>query len=119
MFQTRAGGPERKDGMGSMVLNISFWKLREDIRESGQADQAVQVMQASLQTLQGIEGLCRAELGRNLAGGPYDVVCYIELADMAALERFRDHPLHLAHRERCAPFITSPMQGVLNLETPG
>lgn len=99
--------------MVSMVRHILFWKLRDEVREAGQAEYAEQVLSASVKTLLDIEGLRCAEIGRNLAGGPYDLIFYAEFDDMNALERFRDHPLHVAHRERCAPFVTGRMVGDL------
>lgn len=97
-----------------MVRHILFWKLRDEVRAADQAEHALEVLSASVQTLRGIEGLRCAEIGRNLAGGPYDLVFYAEFDDMNALEHFRDHPLHLAHRERCAPFVNDRLAGDLN-----
>ena len=98
-----------------MVRHILFWKLREEIRAAGQAEYAEQVLSASVKTLLGIEGLRCAEIGKNLAGGPYDLIFYAEFDDMNALELFRNHPLHVAHRERCAPFVTGKLTGDLSL----
>lgn len=98
-----------------VVRHILFWKLREEVKESGQAAYAEQLLSASVQTLRGIEGLRCAEIGRNLAGGPYDLIFYAEFDDATALERFRDHPLHVAHRERCAPYVNDRLAGDLSL----
>lgn len=57
-----------------------------------------------------IEGLIRAEIGANTAGG-YDLVFYSEFTDAQALAAFRDHPLHVAHRERCADIVTDRLCG--------
>ena len=96
-----------------MVRHILFWKLRPEIKAAGQADHAVQVLAASARTLAGIEGLRCAAVGKNLAGGPYDLIFYVELDDMTALNGFQDHPLYVAHRERCAPYITAPLAGAM------
>lgn len=96
-----------------MVRHILFWKLRPEIKAAGQAEHAVQLLAASAGTLAGIEGLRRAEVGRNLAGGLYDLIFYAEFDDMAALDDFQEHPLYVAHRERCAPYITGRLAGDL------
>ena len=59
-----------------------------------------------------IDGLLKAEIGTNLAGG-YDLVFYAELEDTDALNAFRDHPLHAAHRERCKDIVTDRLCGDL------
>ena len=96
-----------------MVRHIVFWKLWEDYAAPEQADYALQVLTASTETLLGIDGLQQAHIGRNLAGGAYDLIFYAEFADADALEHFREHPLHVAHRERCAPYVTGRLTGDL------
>lgn len=98
-----------------MVRHIVFWKLREEFSAPEQARYAEQVLTASTETLAGIDGLLCAQIGRNLAGGAYDLIFYAEFADADALEHFREHPLHVAHRERCAPYVTGRLTGDLIL----
>ena len=73
----------------------------------------MRVLTASTETLLGIDVLHQAHIGRNRAGGAYDLIFYAEFADADALEHFREHPLHVAHRERCAPYVTGRLTGDL------
>ena len=59
-----------------------------------------------------IDGLLQAEIGKNIAGG-YDLVFYAEFTDEAALKAFMNHPLHVAHRERCKNIVTDRLCGDL------
>ncbi len=63
----------------------------------------------------GPPGLHNAKIGPNLAGGEYDLVFYADLDDRDALAAFRDHPLHVAHRERCASLVTGRLAGDLEV----
>ena len=58
-----------------------------------------------------IEGLRCAEINTNTAGGEYDLVFYSELRDADALQAFQNHPLHVAHRERCKALVTDHLCG--------
>ena len=98
-----------------MIRHILFWKLQERYAAGPAAEAALSALRASVETLRDIPGLLRAEIGPNLAGGEYDLVFYAEFTDAAALEDFREHPLHVAHRERCAPYVTGRLAG--DLET--
>lgn len=96
-----------------MVRHIVFWKLREEFTAPVRAEYALQALTASTETLLGIDGVLCARFGRNLAGGAYDFIFYAEFTDADALEHFREHPLHVAHRERCAPYVTGRLTGDL------
>ena len=50
-----------------------------------------------------------------MAGGEYDLVFYSELESEAALKNFQNHPLHVAHRERCKDIVTERLCGDLNV----
>ena len=43
--------------------------------------------------------------------GEYDLVFYCELRDADALQAFQNHPLHIAHRERCKALVTDRLCG--------
>lgn len=58
-----------------------------------------------------IDGLRCAEINANTAGGEYDLVFYSELRDADALQAFQNHPLHIAHRERCKALVTDRLCG--------
>lgn len=96
-----------------MVRHILFWKLNDACKTGDAKTEALRVLSASVATLLPIPGLKNAEIGENLAGGDYDLVFYAEFNDMDALAAFRDHPLHVAHRERCTPYVTGRLAGDL------
>lgn len=100
-----------------MIRHILFWKLQEDYRTGAHRAQALQVLRDSVATLSPIKGLRCAEIGDNLAGGDYDLVFYAEFDDVTALENFREHPLHAAHRNRCASYVTGRLAGDLEAES--
>lgn len=97
-----------------MIRHILFWQLKEEFRTDEAQAQALQALRASVRTLEAIDGLRCAEIGPNLAGGDYDLVFYAEFDSAAALEAFREHPLHVAHRTRCAPYVTGRLAGDLD-----
>ncbi|MFQ9127800.1 MAG: hypothetical protein ACLR4Z_14575 [Butyricicoccaceae bacterium] len=43
------------------------------------------------------------------------LVFYADLDDKDALTAFRDHPLHVAHRGRCASLVTGRLAGDLEV----
>ena len=91
-----------------MIRHILFWKLQEEYREGEKRREAEARLAASVETLAPIPGLHNAKIGPNLAGGEYDLVFYADLDD-------RDHPLHVAHRERCASLVTGRLAGDLEV----
>lgn len=97
-----------------MIRHILFWKLKEEFRVGSTKQQALQVLCNSVQTLKTIPGLRCAEIGENLAGGDYDLVFYTAFDDLSALKAFQEHPLHVAHRTRCAPYVTGRLAGDLH-----
>lgn len=97
-----------------MIRHILFWKLTDEVKKSGKEEEAAAFVAASVQTMVGkVDGLITAELGKNQAGGDYDLIFYSEFRDEKALEAFRDHPLHVAHRERCGKLVTGRLAGDL------
>lgn len=98
-----------------MIRHILFWQLKEAFRTGSNREMALQALQDSVRTLAPIAGLRCAEIGPNLAGGMYELVFYAEFDDLASLEAFREHPLHVAHRTRCAPYVTGRLAGDLQV----
>lgn len=97
-----------------MIRHILFWKFTDEVKQAGKEAEAEAFVADSVRTMTGkIDGMLCAEIGRNEAGGDYDLVFYSEFTDEAALKAFRDHPLHAAHRERCAPYVTGRLAGDL------
>ena len=98
-----------------MIRHILFWNYTDTVKNQHREAEALQFLQESVATMNGhIDGLLKAEIGTNLAGGcGYDLVFYAELEDSDALNVFRDHPLHAAHRERCKDIVTDRLCGDL------
>lgn len=99
-----------------MIRHILFWKLTEEVKKSGREEEAAAMIAASVRTMTGkIDGMFTAELGKNEAGGEYDLIFYSEFRDQASLMAFQNHPLHIAHRERCRNYVTDRLAGDLTV----
>lgn len=97
-----------------MIRHILFWKLTEKVKKSGREQEAIAFIADSVNTMAGkINGMLTAELGENKAGGDYDLIFYSEFRDEESLKAFKDHPLHVAHRERCKDYVTGRLAGDL------
>ena len=99
-----------------MIRHILFWNYTDKVKAEHREAEMLRFLQKSVHTMEGkIDGLLCAEIGKNTAKG-YDLVFYAELRDKEALERFQNHPLHVAHRERCREIVTDRLCG--DLERP-
>lgn len=100
-----------------MIRHILFWKYTDAVKAEHRETEALEFLQKSVATMVGhVDGLRCAEINTNTAGGEYDLVFYAELRDEEALRAFRDHPLHVAHRERCKDLVTGRLCGDLKTE---
>lgn len=100
-----------------MIRHILFWKYTEKVKGEQKEKEVLEFLQNSVATMEGkIDGLLHAEIGNNIAGGEYDLVFYAELQNEAALKTFQNHPLHVAHRERCKDIVTDRLCGDLKTE---
>lgn len=98
-----------------MIRHILFWKYTDTVKADHKESEAVDFLQKSVATMQGhIDGLLCAEIGANTAEGDYDLVFYSEFRDERTLKAFRNHPLHVAHRERCKDLVTDRLCGDLS-----
>lgn len=98
-----------------MIRHILFWNYTDKVKQEHREDEMLRFLQDSVNTMNGkIDGLIRAEIGDNIAGG-YDLVFYAEFEDQESLKAFRDHPLHVAHRERCREIVTDRLCGDLQV----
>ena len=89
-----------------MIRHILFWNYTEKVKAEHKEDEMLPFLQQSVDTMNGkIDGLIRAEIGKNTAGG----------YDQDALKAFRDHPLHVAHRERCKEIVIDRLCGDLEV----
>ena len=74
-----------------MIRHILFWKYTDTVKAEHKEAEALAFLQKS--------------------GGEYDLVFYSELRDADALQAFQNHPLHIAHRERCKALVTDLLCG--------
>ena len=96
-----------------MIRHIIFWTLSDAGRARDQRALLAE-LRASLAGMDGkIDGLLRAEIGPNTAGG-CDYVFYAELRDEAALAAYQTHPLHMAHKARFADVFSERRVGDYN-----
>ena len=97
-----------------MIRHILFWKYTEKIKAEKKETEPLVFLQNSVATMNGkIDGLLHAQIGPNCAGGEYDLVFYAEFRDLESLKAFKDHPLHVAHRNRCQEIVTGRLCGDL------
>lgn len=97
-----------------MIRHILFWKYTDKVKQQQKEAETLEFLKKSVDTMNGkIDGLIRAEIGENIAGGTYDLVFYAEFRDRETLELFKDHPLHIAHRERCKELVIDRLCGDL------
>lgn len=95
-----------------MIRHILFWKYTDTVKAERKEAETLAFLQKSVATMVGhIDGLLCAEINANTAGGEYDLVFYSELRDADALQAFQNHPLHIAHRERCKALVTDRLCG--------
>ena len=95
-----------------MIRHILFWKYADAIKTEHKQEWALKFLKNSVSTMVGnVDGLINIEIGSNIAGGEYDLVFYAEFTDEESLKAFREHPLHVAHRERCKDIVTGRLCG--------
>ena len=94
-----------------MIRHILFWNYTDNVKAQHKEEETLKFLQNSVDTMNGhIDGLINATIGKNIAGG-YDLVFYAEFRDEESLKAFREHPLHVAHRERCKDIVTGRLCG--------
>ena len=94
-----------------MIRHILFWNYTDKVKQEHKEDEMLGLMRKSVDTMNGnIDGLIHAEIGENIAGG-YDLVFYAEFDNEQSLKVFMNHPLHVAHRERCKDIVTDRLCG--------
>lgn len=94
-----------------MIRHILFWNYTDKVKQEHKEAEMLEFMQDSVETMNGhIDGLLHAEIGRNIAGG-YDLIFYSEFDNEQSLKAFMNHPLHVAHRERCKDIVTDRLCG--------
>lgn len=93
-----------------MIRHIILWKFSEQVKKDGNEEQILKLLSQSVTGMIGkIDGLLSAEIGRNVAGDAYDFVYCAELRDAQALADYQNNPLHLMHKKRAKPYVSSPL----------
>lgn len=88
-----------------MVRHIIFWTFSDNVNDSNRKE-VLKMMSDSAKNLVGkIPGLIKAEIGENFADSDCDFVFYAEFERMENIPAFQVHPLHVAHKERSAPYV--------------
>ena len=89
-----------------MVRLILFLNYTEQVKNAHSEEESLTFLQKSVETMNvNIDGLIHDEIGKNIAEGD-DLVFYAEFESKEALENFKNHPLHAAHKERCMDIVT-------------
>jgi hypothetical protein len=90
------------------LLHVVMWRLAGP----GEAERAAQAQTcvAAFEALRGqIEGLHAIDIGPNCIDGPdaWDLLLVMRFADRAALQRYNEHPAHLAIKQVMGPLRTA------------
>lgn len=93
-----------------MIRHILFWNYTEEVKKNHKEKEALSKLKESVKTLETIDGLLCAEMEENFSEG-YDLVFYTEFKDKDALEKFQNHPLHIAHKKRCMDLVCDRVCG--------
>lgn len=81
-----------------MIKHIVMWKLLDEAEGNSKQENA-RIAKQMLEALNGkVPGLIKLEVGIDFsaAEGASDLLLYSEFADRAALERYQQHPEHIA-----------------------
>ena len=93
-----------------MIRHVIMWKFKEEERE------AMQQFLAGLQALNGvIPEIKRMEIGVNCKeGNNFDACLIADFEDLAALERYKSDPRHVAVSQLCKSIRTA--RGAVDFE---
>lgn len=98
-----------------MIRHILFWNYTDKIKQEHREKESLEFLKKSVNTMNGqITGLMNITIGENISDG-YDLVFYAEFTDKEALLKFKDHPLHQAHKEKCKDIVTDRLCGDLEI----
>ena len=91
-----------------MIRHLVLWSATDKAKAEG-LEKVGALLNDSAKTMEGkIKGLLKTEVRMNIAATePHQFILYSEFADFADIAPYKNHPLHLAHRERCAPWVTN------------
>jgi len=92
-----------------MLKHILLWKFKDEYKENEvEFDKKVKILHKMFSGMAGkIDGLIKAEIGKDISGGNYDIVLYSEFVNKAALDGYKIHPLHLEVKELSKDWVTN------------
>ena len=90
-----------------MIRHIIFWTFSDKVSEENAGDVLARLRQSVSNMVGKIDGLLAADIGRNLADGGCDFVYCADFQNKQALAAYQQHPLHLAHKRLCAPYVSA------------
>lgn len=94
-----------------MIRHILFWNYTDEVKAQHKEEEMLAFLKDSVNTMNGhIEGLICADIDKNMSEG-YDLVFYSEFENEEALKAFSNHPLHIAHKNRCMNIVTGRLCG--------
>ena len=98
-----------------MIRHILFWNYSEEVKKNHKEAETLNFLKKSVKTMEGqIDGLLCIEMEENQSAG-YDLVFYSEFTDQQALTNFQNHPLHVAHKERCKNIVQNRLCGDIEI----
>lgn len=84
-----------------MIKHVVMWRLLPQA-EGKSAAQNAQWMKSNLESLMGVvPELLSCEVGINIKEGNYDACLIATFESLAALERYKNHPAHVAISSCC------------------
>lgn len=88
-----------------MLKHILFWQFSDAVNAENRTE-VLKKLSNSVKNFEGkIDGLLSCEIGENVVGTDCDFVFYATFASLEAMQKFQNHPLHIAHKQMAAPFV--------------
>ena len=88
-----------------MIKHILLWKFKEEYKDKD-FDNKVKTMNQMFANMVGkIDGLIKAEVGKDINGGNYDLALYSEFTEKTALDGYKIHPLHIELKDYIKEWI--------------
>ncbi len=88
-----------------MLKHILFWQFSDAVTAENRAE-VLKKLSDSVKNFEGkIDGLLSCEIGENTVGQDCDFVFYAVFDSLEAMQKFQNHPLHVAHKQMAAPFV--------------
>lgn len=91
-----------------MLKHILLWKFKDEYKTNEiEFNNKIDTLNKMFKGMEGIvEGLIKAEIGKDVSGGQYDIVLYSEFINKQALDNYKIHPLHLEVKTISKDWVT-------------